>query len=73
MLKNKTEVELLSTMDATIWADEWLKTIEKHTQIPTDRGTMIGWFANSIMVGYDAGRKAGENLVVDTGLNSCSV
>ena len=54
------------TMDATVWADEWLKIIKKHPQIPEDRGSMIGWLANAIMAGYDAGRKAGEELVVDT-------
>ena len=60
-----SEINLNNTTDATIWTKEWLKTIEKHPGIPTDEGTMIGWFANAIMAGYDAGRKAGENLVVD--------
>ncbi len=58
--------QLLDTTDAVIWADEWLKTIEKHPHISTDKGTMIGWFANAIMAGYDAGRRAVEELVVDT-------
>lgn len=41
------------TMDAKVWADEWIKTITAHPQIPTDHGCMIGWFANAIMAGYD--------------------
>jgi hypothetical protein len=41
------------TIDARIWVDEWLRTIAEHPEIPTDRGTMVGWFANAIMAGYD--------------------
>lgn len=47
------KVNLNDTFDAQIWAQEWLKTIEKNPSIPTDEGTMIGWFANAIMAGYD--------------------
>ena len=51
---------LTQTMDAQAWADEWLKTIAAHPDIPTDRGTMIGWFANCSMAGYDeAMRRSG--------------
>jgi len=55
----------LSNTDATIWTKEWLKTVEKHPEIPTDEGTTIGWFANAIMAGYDAGRKAGESIKIN--------
>ena len=41
------------TVDAQVWADEWLKTIAEHPKIPHDKATMIGWFANAIMAGYD--------------------
>jgi hypothetical protein len=41
------------TVDAQVWVKEWLKTIGKHPDIPTDEGSMIGWFANAIMAGYD--------------------
>lgn len=41
------------TMDAQVWADEWLKTIAERPEIATDRDTMIGWFSNAIMAGYD--------------------
>lgn len=41
------------SMDAEVWVDEWMKTIQKHPEIPTDRATMISWFSNAIMAGYD--------------------
>ena len=41
------------TMDARVWAKEWLKVISKNPGIPNDEATMIGWFANSIMAGFD--------------------
>lgn len=45
------------TMDAAIWADEFLK---QHPEL--DKGEMIGWFANAIMAGYDtASVKVGRN------------
>ena len=53
---------LSGVTDAVQWAEAWLAALAENPQIPTDKGTMIGWFANAIMAGYDAGRKAGENL-----------
>jgi len=50
---SKTAVKLLSTMDAQVWAKEFIKIIKKHPNIPLDEETMIGWFANAIMCGYD--------------------
>lgn len=47
------KVNLNDTFDARIWTSEWLKTIDKHPDIPTNEGAMIGWFANAIMAGYD--------------------
>lgn len=41
------------TMDAQVWVHEWMRTIKDHPGIATDEGTMIGWFANAIMAGYD--------------------
>jgi len=41
------------TIDAVIWAREWMKQIAAHPFIPRDEGCMIGWFANAIMAGYD--------------------
>jgi hypothetical protein len=48
------EINLTQTTDAKIWAQEWLKILKENPSIATDEGTMIGWFANSIMAGYDA-------------------
>lgn len=41
------------TMDAQVWTQEWLKTVADKPDIATDEGTMIAWFANAIMAGYD--------------------
>lgn len=47
------------TMDARVWASEFIAAVEKNPGIPVDQGTMIGWFANAIMAGYDeANRRA---------------
>jgi hypothetical protein len=48
----------------THWAEEWVRIAREITKANDDRevideGWMIGWFANAIMVGYDAGYKAG--------------
>jgi hypothetical protein len=46
---------LPQSTDAQDWADEWMKCIKKNPSIPTDVACMVGWFANAIMAGYDAG------------------
>lgn len=46
-------VPLHSTMDARVWTQCWLETIKNYPDIPEDEGTMVGWFANAIMAGYD--------------------
>jgi hypothetical protein len=43
--------------DARVWAKDWLNTIKEHPTIPTDEGTMIGWFSNAIMAGYDEAQR----------------
>ena len=48
------------TMDARVWAREWLKAIKEYPSIPFDEGTMIGWFANAIMAGYDEAERKAE-------------
>jgi hypothetical protein len=45
-----------------VWAAEWLKTISKTPSIATDEGTMIGWFANAIMAGYDEAERRHQPL-----------
>jgi hypothetical protein len=48
---------LRNNTDARIWVDEWLKTIAEDSSIATDKDTMIIWFSNAIITGYDSGRK----------------
>lgn len=48
---------LIGEFDAEVWANQWLEVIAENPTIPTDKGTMIGWFANAIMAGYDKGRR----------------
>lgn len=50
--------DLIGETDAQVWTKHWLKTIADNPTIPNDEGTMIGWFANAIMAGYDHGRRA---------------
>ena len=50
---------LASNVNATVWTDEWLQIIAANPTIPTDRDTMIGWFSNAIMTGYDEGYRRG--------------
>lgn len=52
-MEETKKVILNDTFDAQIWAQEWLKTIKEHPDIPTDEGTMSSWFANALMAGYD--------------------
>ena len=56
------KVNLHDTVDVVIWTQEWLKTIKKNPSIPTDEGTMIGWFANAIMAGYNYARREAQQL-----------
>jgi hypothetical protein len=42
------------TMDARVWAEKWMEHILANPAIATDEETMVGWFANAIMAGYDA-------------------
>lgn len=48
--------DLVGETDAQVWARKWKEAIAEHPDIPTDEGTMVGWFANAIMAGYDMGR-----------------
>ena len=49
--------------DAYIWAKEFVKMVKENSAMPTaasyalDEETMIGWFSNAIMSGYDFAQK----------------
>lgn len=45
--------KLPRSFDARDWASEWLEIVTKNPSIPFDEGTMIGWFSNALMCGYD--------------------
>jgi hypothetical protein len=47
-------------MDAAVWAQKWAEAIRNHPHIPFDEGSMIGWFANAIMAGYDTATMKGN-------------
>jgi hypothetical protein len=51
------------SMDAVLWAKAFLKAYELGDDHFLDEGTMIAWFANAIMRGYDeANRRRDEQL-----------
>lgn len=50
----KVEFDIHS-FDARVWSESFCKQFPGH-----DESTMLGWFANSIMAGYDHGKKDGE-------------
>lgn len=68
-LKNhgyKVDVKkLIGNPDAKIWAEEFVKMVKNKPSIATDEGSMIGWFANAIMAGYDKAREIYERKILD--------
>ena len=54
-------IKLTGEFDAQKWVDEWIRTIKEYPSIPTDEGTMLGWFANAIMAGYDYAMRIRES------------
>jgi hypothetical protein len=60
--KNKLS-KLPQSFDARDWAAEWLEVIKNHTDIPTDEGTMISWFANALMSGYDEANRRNRKKI----------
>lgn len=45
--------------DAVVWAEAFVE-LSQIKDVYQDVGTMIGWFANAIMNGYDQGVEAGR-------------
>ena len=48
------------TMDGQVWATTWMQYVTKNPAIAQDKETMLGWFCNSIMAGYDAAQRRWE-------------
>ena len=56
-------VDLLGTMDAMIWAREFVRIFRGKAcgdGEPIDEGLMVGWFANAMVTGEAFGRKCTE-------------
>lgn len=49
-----TKSELLQTMDARVWAQEFKRIFGDNV---VDEETMEGWFSNAIMCGYDRAKR----------------
>lgn len=45
--------EFTRSFDATVWAKAFVQHVHANPSIATDEGTMVGWFANALMRGYD--------------------
>lgn len=59
-MNETTKVDPLATMDAKVWAEEFMRLFgDKRQEI--DEGLMIAWFANAIMRGYDEGVRKHRN------------
>lgn len=46
--------------DAREWAKAFVLAVKSNAGIASDEGTMIGWFANALMRGYDTARQRYE-------------
>jgi hypothetical protein len=55
-----TDNDLLSTFDARIWAERFVRRVTDDPTIATDEGAMLAWFAGAIMTGYDHARRSNE-------------
>ena len=60
-----TSSELVQTIDARIWAREFVKIFTKTRLLRAgiSEQDMIGWFANSIMAGFDEARRRDRELI----------
>lgn len=41
------------SFDARDWARSFVASVREKPDLPTDEYTMVGWFANAIMRGWD--------------------
>lgn len=52
-------------IDAVKWAAEFNRIAVTLGYSEMDEGWLIGWFANAIMRGYDAGRSVERKLIAE--------
>jgi hypothetical protein len=57
--------ELLSTMDAKVWADEFMETKARLGEKEFDHAMMLAWFANAIMAGFDEATRRQQATIAD--------
>jgi len=70
--------KLCGEFSAKVWAEEFVRSVKIKPEIATDEGTMLGWFANAIMAGYDKANqekagsieKVGVEEIKDTIVNN---
>lgn len=48
-----TTTDFTQSFDARDWAAAFVQHVQANPEIATDESTMLGWFANAIMRGYD--------------------
>lgn len=48
---------LIGENDTRVWTKRWLEVVAENPSIPTDEGTMLGWFSNVFMAGFDQSQK----------------
>jgi len=51
--KERIKKSIPESFDARDWAEEFVSMVKNKPEIATDEETMIGWFSNSIMRGWD--------------------
>ena len=49
----ENENHLIQSFDARVWAKEFVEYVKTTPTIATDEATMVTWFANALMRGYD--------------------
>ena len=49
-----------NSTDAEAWAKEFVARAKHDPEFATDEATMLGWFANAIMAGYDEAHRKYE-------------
>lgn len=47
------DTSFTQSFDAMDWARAFVAIARENPAIATDEGTMVGWFANALMRGYD--------------------
>ena len=60
--------KLCGEFSAKVWAEEFVRSVKIKPEIATDEGTMLGWFANAIMAGYDKANQEKSGSIEKVGV-----